>query len=155
MLSQKTAAALRSARRRIFKRNFGTVFLVVLIFYYNGLLRRHYLTRQGIVPSGLSPWTHLLLNAHNGSILGITGFDRLTFMLLVQCLKITDETPGRRKRGRPPSLDFVGQVGLILLFLQQQSEIEAYLSNFWNCSKRMQPVHQQNVETRNSETSKK
>jgi len=116
MLSQKNAAAPRSARRRIFKRNFGTVFLVVLIFYYNGLLRRHYLTRQGIVPPGLSPWTHLLLNADNGSILEITGFNRPTFMLLVQCLKNTGETPGRRKRGRPPSLDFVGQVGLILLF---------------------------------------
>jgi hypothetical protein len=71
MLSQKNAAALRSARRRIFKRNFGIVFLVVLIFYYNGLRTRHYLTRQGVVPPGLSPWTHLLLNADNGSFLEI------------------------------------------------------------------------------------
>ena len=89
---------------------------MVLIFYYNGLRTRHYLTRQGVVPPGLSPWSHLLLNADNGSFLEITGFDRPTFMLLVQCLKNTGETPGRRKRGRPPSLDFVGQVGLILLF---------------------------------------
>jgi hypothetical protein len=87
---------------------------------YNNIRERHYLTRRAIVAPRLSAWQHLLSYADEGSFLDVTGFNFASFRSLVTIVfddELSDELQGRRKRGRPRSLDYSGRVGLVVFFL--------------------------------------
>ena len=94
--------------------------LVHFIQMYNNIRERHYLTRRAIVAPRLSAWQHLLSYADEGSFFDVTGFNFASFRSLVTIVfddELSDELQGRRKRGRPRSLDYSGRVGLVVFFL--------------------------------------
>jgi len=94
--------------------------LVHFIQMYNNIRERHYLRRRAIVEPRLSAWQHLLSYADEGSFLDVTGFNFASFRSLVTIVfddELGDELQGRRKRGRPRSLDYSGRVGLVVFFL--------------------------------------
>lgn len=80
--------------------------LHIAIRVYNGQRRNQKLTRA-------APWFRLLNFGDDYSFLNLTGFTRFAFMQLEAVL--LDGLPVRR--GRPPQLDFRGQLGLYLFFL--------------------------------------
>ena len=52
---------------------------VSLVIYYNGIRRRHRLTRSGILQPERSPWRHLYENGDEASFQNLTSFSRVVF----------------------------------------------------------------------------
>ena len=96
--------------------------LLMLIQAYNSVRERHYLRRQAIVSAKLSPWMKLYLYGDDISFLNLTGFTREAFKKLRKILfehkfGIFKNRITNRNNGRPPLLDYNGQLGLLLYFL--------------------------------------
>ena len=72
------------------------------VVHYNSLRQRTPLTRSAILRPGQSPWNHIFENADEGSFLELTGFNRLSFGILVNILF---PNPVRRQFGKPRLLE--------------------------------------------------
>ena len=76
---------------------------VSLVIYYNGIRRRHRLSRSGILRPERSPWRHLYENGDEASFLNLTGFSRVAFHQLHEYMHRDDNDLPRT--GRPRSLN--------------------------------------------------
>jgi hypothetical protein len=88
---------------------------VSMIIYYNGIRRRHHLTRSGILSPDRSPWRHLYENGDEASFLNLTGFTRQAFEEMHEFLHGDDQNrigPGRRRL-----LNTRDELGVILFYL--------------------------------------
>jgi hypothetical protein len=92
----------------------GFVLILALCNYSNSIRVRHKITRSGILEPKMAPWEHLLNFGDEATFLNVTGFTRRSFMDLETLLFVGISG---RKRGRPPSLDERGQLGLYLFYV--------------------------------------
>ena len=105
--------------RSLYIQKIQVIFIFALVVYQNSLRKRSFLTRSGLLRPHQSPWMKLLNDCSEGSFLEMTGFNFESFRLLRNILfedSINMAAAGIRRRGRPCSLDFDGQVGLYLYF---------------------------------------
>ena len=108
---------MASSQQRIL----AVVATVVFVLWYNSLRDRYYIRRRALVHPRFSPWARLLNFGDEGSFLTLTGFNFASFRLLVDILKPVGDVSNT---GRPPALDFVGQVGLFLFFRNSNLKIK-------------------------------
>jgi hypothetical protein len=98
------------------QRILAIVATVVFVQWYNSLREQYYVRRRALVHPRFSPWTRLLNFGDEGSFLTLTGFNFVSFRLLVDILKPFGDIS---TTGRPAALDFVSQVGLFLFFSER------------------------------------
>ena len=84
---------------------------VSLVIYYNGIRRRHRLTRSGILLPERSPWRHLYENGDEASFLNLTSFSRVAFHELHEYMHRDDNDLPRT--GRPRLLNTEDELGII------------------------------------------
>jgi len=96
--------------------------LLLFIVAYNSARNSRKLTRSALVAPKESPWMQLLNFGDAQSFLDLTGFSRDAFMRLERRLFTARERKGNA--GRPLSLDFRGQLGLYLFFLNSKMQIK-------------------------------
>ena len=99
---------------------------VSMIVYYNGIRRRHHLTRSGILSPDQSPWRNLYENGDEGSFLNLTGFTRGAFEEMHDFLHGDDQD--RIGPGRPRLLKYSGRVRSYSILFGVE---EAYIWTFW------------------------
>ena len=90
--------------------------------------KRAYLTRSALLKPRSSPWMQLLNNAEEISFLEMTCFNFETFRRLRNII-FSEEIAEmssliRKKRGRPTSLDFDGELGLFLYYINSMMKIK-------------------------------
>ena len=103
---------------------------VSLVIYYNGIRRRHRLTRSGILQPGRSPWRHLYENGDEASFLNLTGFSRAAFHQLHEYMYRDNELP---RTGRPRLLNTEDELGIILFYLGSSMTI-SHLCLIFGCT---------------------
>jgi len=101
------------------------ILLFFIHIYNNSRESRSFLTRSGILHPRLAPWERLLNFGDDGSFLTMTGFTRPAFMALENILK--PPTPIINVGGRPPSLNFRGQLGLFLMWCCSRMRLKSYV----------------------------
>ena len=95
-----------------------TLVYIAAIMCWNNTRRRHYLTRRAIVPSKYSSWTHFYNYADDNSFIEVTSMSKVCFNNLLRILFPPEDVQLLgRKRGRPPSLDNAGKLGLYLFYI--------------------------------------
>ena len=97
--------------------NYSNSFIVIALCFicaYIAARSRHTVSRCGLPPPGMSPWSHLYANGDDTSFLSLTGFDRGSFDELHDII-FSDEDS--QEFGRPRSLDSFGELGLLLHYL--------------------------------------
>ena len=103
---------------------------VSLVIYYNGIRRRHRLTRSGILLPERSPWRHLYENGDEASFLNLTGFNRVAFNELHEYMHRDNELP---RTGRPRLLNTEDELGIILFYLGSSMTI-SHLCLIFGCT---------------------
>jgi len=103
---------------------------VSLVIYYNGIRRRHRLTRSGILRPGRSPWRHLYENGDEASFLNLTGFSRAAFHQLHEYMYRDNELP---RTGLPRLLNTEDELGIILFYLGSSMTI-SHLCLIFGCT---------------------
>jgi len=99
--------------------------VLIVIKCYNSVRERHRLTRSALLTPRLSPWNMLLRNGDDGSFLTLTGFNRIAFFNLRNLLFGRDYHGVLTKRpGRPCQLDYNGQLGLLLYYLNSTMKLK-------------------------------
>lgn len=100
--------------------------LMALIYYYNSLRNRHYLTRSAVGSPRESPWRTVYLKADENSFLDLTGFTRYAFNELLQVLFEEEQLELRikRKRGRPSMILPADKLGLFLFYVGSRMQIK-------------------------------
>lgn len=92
---------------------FRLCILYAAIIYYNRRRNNAKVTRSALLGPKFAPWYRLLNFGDDLSFLTLTGLTRFAFMELEAA--VSHGLPERT--GRPPQLDFRGQLGLYLFFL--------------------------------------
>lgn len=88
--------------------------VILLLLYHNSLRDRTHLLRGALVSPEDSPWSYLWLHGDSSSFLHMTGLNRRAFRSLRVFLFGDVDV---RRRGRPPSLNPEGLLGLLLFYL--------------------------------------
>jgi len=90
---------------------------LLLLRYRLSIRERFYLTRRALLNPARSAWQHLWLHGDDRSLICTTGFDRYAFVRLLGPFAAHLNLSAR---GRPPSLDAAGQLGLVLNYLNSK-----------------------------------
>jgi hypothetical protein len=93
--------------------NYFMVGIIGGLLAFNSARDQTRITKEAYPEVEHSPWRKLLENANNKSFTHITGFSRYAFHELYEVVFAGEEY----KTGRPPEVEYIDQLGILLLFL--------------------------------------
>jgi hypothetical protein len=120
-----------SNSKRIRQKQKLAAIVIFLLRYRSSMRTRNYVRSSALPPTCLSSWSFLFRNGDDMSFVAETGLNRAGFQLLYdEFRKHFDRRWRYGGKGRPPKLDIVGALGLLLEFYAGTMEDKTLAQQF-------------------------